>query len=598
MSFWKRLFGVKRQPGRILELPSGLAANPSQWESTGEAEAWVRTHLKGWNHQDWLDLLASLRRSPYWPMDEAAIGEHLEILRAKLMAIEAKESPTANLGRWKSSDEAEAWVWAHLKGWNHQDWFDLLASLRKSPYWPMDEAAIGNHLEMLRAKPLAKELKGNLYRWNSSGELEAWVLAHPNGWNHQHWLDLLASLKTSSYWPMNEPALGQHLEQVRNTLRATTTADSSFRLTSAVPPTADVNEKDSQGQTALIRASGTGNHDSVGLLIAAGAQVDVKDNDGRTALIMAAECGHVDCVKAIVAAGADLEAEGSGRFTALAIAVKNGHAACAEALVACGAAVEAQARAWEGKTPLHLAAESGRKDIAELLLTKGAEANLTDHQGRTPLHLAALGDHREVAELLLAHQADANAKATGGKTPLHSAAQTGSTSVAKLLLASNVEVDARVQGQTPLHFAADEYTAALLLANQAAVNARTDAGETPLHRAAQHGLGKVAIILIAYGAQVSARSSDGQTRLHVAACQGHQDVAELLLANGAEVDAKADDGRTSLCLAMRQGHQDVAELLLASKADVNLKNALGKTPLHFAADKQMANLLRQYGGHG
>ncbi|HEY6273756.1 MAG TPA: ankyrin repeat domain-containing protein [Terriglobales bacterium] len=481
MSFWKRLFGAKRQPDKILELRTDLVANLSHWESSGEAEAWVLAHIKGWNHQNWLDLLALLRKSRYWPMDEAAVGEHLEILRAKLMAKEVKEVSTTNLHCWESSGEPEAWVLAHIKGWNHQNWLDLLASLHRSPYWPMEEAAIGEHVEMLRPKVLAREVEEsstkNLNRWNSSGEPEAWVRAHPKGWNHQDWLDLLASLKTSSYWPMNEPALGQHLEQLRDTLRATATAASSCRLTSAVPPTADVNEKDSRGQTTLIRACGEGNHESVKLLIAAGAQVNVKDSEGRTALITAAESDHVDCVEALLAAGADLGAEGSGGFTALAIAVKNGHAACAEALIACGAAVDAQAQAWEGKTPLHLAAESGRKDIAELLLTKGAAANLTDHHGRTPLHLAALGDHKEMAELLLAHQADANAKATGGKTPLHSAAQTGSTSVAKLLLANNAEVDARVQGQTPLHFAADEHTAALLLANQADVNARTDAGE-------------------------------------------------------------------------------------------------------------------------
>lgn len=145
---------------------------------------------------------------------------------------------------------------------------------------------------------LRSDLTANLSHWESSGEAEAWVLAHLKGWNHQNWLDVLASLGTSSYWPMDEPALGQHLEQLRDALTAK--AASSCRLTSAAPPTADVNEKDSQGQTALIRASGAGNRDTVKLLIAAGAQVNVKDNEGRTALIVAAQSGHAGSAEALI----------------------------------------------------------------------------------------------------------------------------------------------------------------------------------------------------------------------------------------------------------------------------------------------------------
>jgi hypothetical protein len=58
----------------------------------------------------------------------------------------------ANFDRWKASDEPEAWVRTHRNGWNHDDWLALLASLKKSGYWPMDEAKIGKHLECLHDK--------------------------------------------------------------------------------------------------------------------------------------------------------------------------------------------------------------------------------------------------------------------------------------------------------------------------------------------------------------------------------------------------------------------------------------------------------------
>jgi hypothetical protein len=70
------------------------------------------------------------------------------------------------------------------------------------------------------------------------------------------------------------------------------------------------------------------------------------------------------------------------------------------------------------ETPLHKAAYWGRKEIAELLIAKGADVNAKEQDGYTPLHWAARNGHKEIAELLIAKGADVNAKADGGRTPL------------------------------------------------------------------------------------------------------------------------------------------------------------------------------------
>ena len=63
-----------------------------------------------------------------------------------------------------------------------------------------------------------------------------------------------------------------------------------------------------------------------------------------------------------------------------------------------------------------------------------------------------------------------------------------------------------------------------------------------------------------------------------------KEIAELLINEGADVNAK-DKGWTPLYHAAWRGHKEVAELLIAKGADVNMKDVEGVTPLHLAADR-------------
>jgi hypothetical protein len=87
-----------------------------------------------------------------------------------------------------------------------------------------------------------------------------------------------------------------------------------------------------------------------------------------------------------------------------------------------------------GNTPLHFAAFSGHKDVAELLLAHGADVNAKTANGATPLFGAVTFDKKDVVELLLANKADINAKADG-ETPLQAAVAQGYKDVVELLLA-------------------------------------------------------------------------------------------------------------------------------------------------------------------
>src|SRR4051794_5284436 len=59
-----------------------------------------------------------------------------------------------------------------------------------------------------------------------------------------------------------------------------------------------------------------------------------------------------------------------------------------------------------GEAPLHLAARYGHKDVALLLLEKGADVNARDRFFCTPLHEAAIWGRSELVRLLVSHAAD------------------------------------------------------------------------------------------------------------------------------------------------------------------------------------------------
>ena len=107
-----------------------------------------------------------------------------------------------------------------------------------------------------------------------------------------------------------------------------------------------------------------------------------------------------------------------------------------------------------------------------------------------------------------------------------------------------------------------------------------------------------------------------KTALHYAAAWGRIQIAELLIANGADVNAKSVTGRTPLDIANKNNKSEIADLLrchggkhgtihgaaldgdieavkefLAAATNVNVKGVFGQTPLHFAADKEIAELL-------
>jgi ankyrin repeat protein len=106
-----------------------------------------------------------------------------------------------------------------------------------------------------------------------------------------------------------------------------------------------------------------------------------------------------------------------------------------------------------------------------------------------------------------------------------------------------------------------------LLDSGADVNARNDAGYTPLLCAARNGEGEAVRLLLERGADVNAQAEgDGATALHLAVCGGHDEAARLLLACGADPSLVDAQGNSSVDCAVEAENDALVGLLMDAGA--------------------------------
>ena len=224
------------------------------------------------------------------------------------------------------------------------------------------------------------------------------------------------------------------------------------------------------GQTALHIAASRNDLRSTTLLLESEANVNLADDCGRTALMLAASEGHTKLCALLLARGADVYLRDNHGLAALIHAARNGDIeTCSEFLKSqpelsqdrgfgvhpaemyqLDRALILTARVSKPKKHVH----NWRRDLANLLLTHGANINYGRGKQNTALHEAACHNTLSLIELFLTKGADINAVNHKKQTPLHLAAQNGQTSTLYVLIQKGADLAAVDQDEkTTLHYA-------------------------------------------------------------------------------------------------------------------------------------------------
>lgn len=195
-------------------------------------------------------------------------------------------------------------------------------------------------------------------------------------------------------------------------------------------------------------------------------------------------------------------------------AIQEGDSRTVHSMLAKG--VELNARGSNGTTALIESIEAYHPELAEELVTAGADSNFPDYTDASPLMHAAWNCQLELARFLLERKARLGARNRDGETALMMGAWTCKDGrMVRLLLEAGAAVnDKSKSGNTPLMMAVsngDEAAVRVLVAAGADLKAVNDEGETALTLARSYGIGKKKLHkrIYAYLNNVSKQTSKG-----------------------------------------------------------------------------------------
>jgi ankyrin repeat protein len=356
---------------------------------------------------------------------------------------------------------------------------------------------------------------------------------------------------------------------------------------------ADLNKRDSQGNTPLVYAVRKNRLQTAEILIKNGARPNTGNRMGETPLELASREGNGDMVKLLI------NSRGlAGSGLALIAASRYGYTDIVKHLLKKNPPVTIKGR--EGMTALAAAVLGGHHEIIELLLKHRSDINMIQRHSKTPVMIAAGNGDLKMVKFLVSRKADINRITRGNNSALFEAIKSNMHEMVKLLLDKKARVKIRDRNlETPLIHCAkmdgtpDRRIAKLLIKKNAEINRKNRQGKTALMFAAEKGHTEIVKILVEKGAAINYRDRKRKSAADYAAISGHVDILNFLLSKGAKRPAvKAVKKKESAVLikseilllhrAASLSNLSIMKQLVEKGTDINATDSSGSTPLVLA----------------
>ncbi len=149
--------------------------------------------------------------------------------------------------------------------------------------------------------------------------------------------------------------------------------------------------------TGLMIGAWEGNLELMRLYLARGADINARNGSGETALTLAAWKGRLEVVKWLLERGARINSE-PRQWSPLHYAVFAGHKEVADYLISQGADIDA--RSTNGSSVLMMAVYEGRDDLVRTLVEKGADRTVKNDWGDGGLEWAMRYNRLKIARMI------------------------------------------------------------------------------------------------------------------------------------------------------------------------------------------------------